>query len=71
MNANLLKSKIVLKGLNVDKLLELMEANGSKMSRTAYFRKLNGTSEFDQSEIKAIVKALGIPKEEIIPIFFD
>lgn len=71
MNANLLKSKIVLKGLNVDKLLEIMQENGSPLSRTAYFRKLNGTSEFNQSEIKAIVEALEIPKEEIIPIFFD
>ena len=38
------------------------------ISRTALYRKLNGTSEFTLSEIKSIGRLLSL--ETLIPIFF-
>lgn len=39
-----------------------------KISRSAFYRKCNGTSEFTQSEIQAIIDYLGI--ESPMGIFF-
>ncbi|MEG2522294.1 MAG: helix-turn-helix transcriptional regulator [Anaerovoracaceae bacterium] len=39
------------------------------ISRSSFYRKCNGTSEFTQSEIKAIMEILGIKSP--MDIFFD
>ena len=46
---------------------ELCEAVG--ISRSAYYRKCNGTSEFTQGEIQKIVDFLGL--ETPMGVFFD
>ncbi len=40
-------------------------------SRTAYFRKMNGESEFTQAEISAIAQLLDMGVKEIGEIFFE
>lgn len=43
------------RGITIAKLCEDL-----KISRSAFYRKCNGTSEFTQKEIEAIVKYLGL-----------
>ena len=56
MNGLLLKSKITSKGVHI--------------SRTAFYRKMYGDSEFDRREIMAIVKVLELQDSEVMSIFF-
>lgn len=41
------------------------------ISLNAVYRKLNGTTEFKQSEIKELIDLFGLNEEEVINIFFD
>ncbi len=71
MNINALKAQIALKGISVDQLLKaLKKTSAVSMSRSAFYRKLNGTSEFDRKEILALCKVLDIKEEKIVEIFF-
>lgn len=55
MDRLLLEYEMKKRGVTVEKLcLDL------KMSRSAFYRKCNGTSEFTQSEIQNIVEYLGL-----------
>jgi hypothetical protein len=71
MNANALKARLVLSGLSVGDLLDMLNRLYEvKMSKSAFYRKLNGNSEFDRKEIIAISKCLGIDSLNLISIFF-
>lgn len=71
MNANALKSQLVLNGLSVGKLLEMLNiVHGVRMSKSAFYRKLNGKSEFNRKEIVAISISLKISSSSIVSIFF-
>lgn len=70
MNSRALKSKLVLKDIKVDDLLERLEEHGVKMSRSTFYRNLKGEGEFDRDEIKAISDLLGLSDEEMLDIFF-
>lgn len=50
-------------------LLEL-EKKGLKISKTSYYRKLNGVHEFTAKEIKIITQVLDLSKDEMNEIFF-
>lgn len=52
------------RGVSVDDLCEAI-----KISRSAYYRKVNGKSEFTQGEIQAIVDYLGLASP--MGIFFQ
>lgn len=64
MNAALLEYELKKKGMKKE---ELCEALG--MSRSAFYRKMNGISEFTLSEIQNIVSTLDL--ESPVPIFFS
>lgn len=53
------------KGISVENLCEKIG-----ISRSAYYRKCNGKSEFTRGEIEEIMKVLGISLEDGIHIFF-
>ena len=66
MNAKLLEVEMVKKGLNVDKLSKKIG-----ISDGAFYRKLNGVSDFYRREIVKIAIALKLSHDEMISIFFD
>ena len=65
MNKNLLKGKIVSKGLDINTF-----ANEINVSKCALYRKLNGTSKFTCDEIQATKNTLALSNNEICDIFF-
>lgn len=72
MDANALKSLLVLKGMRVTDLLNgLRENQGLTMSKSAFYRKLNGTCEFDRKEIIAISEELNLGPDKLMSIFFN
>lgn len=65
MNAKALKAQMILKEKTVD---ELCTALG--ISRSAWFRKVGGTSEFTQGEISGLRFELELTDEQTGEIFF-
>ncbi len=65
MNTKELKAQMILKSKNVDEI-----AKELGISKSAFYRKLRGQSEFDRKEICGIIKILQISNEEAIKIFF-
>lgn len=65
MNTNLLKSIMVLKGDNIKMLAEKLG-----MSRQTLSLKMDGYSDFKQSEIYAISRIYELTKDEVLKIFF-
>ena len=63
MNKALLEYKMKLNGKNISDMCAMLE-----ISRSAYYRKCNGKSEFTQSEISKIVKYLNL--DSPMEIFF-
>lgn len=71
MNVNALKSRMVLNGMSViDLLVEIERRFNVKMSKSAFYRKLNGSSEFDRKEMIAIAGCLEIDTATLVTIFF-
>lgn len=70
MNTNALKARLVLEGLRVPDFLEMLKSQGCEMGRSAFYRKMNGTTEFDRKEILAITEGLNLTQEEMLEIFF-
>ena len=66
MNTNLLKGKIIEKGLSMQ---EFSAKTGIK--KTALYRKLYGKTEFSCSEIEKIIKVLNLSANQIGDIFFN
>ena len=65
MNANELKARMVLKGINAKALCAMIG-----ISDCSWYRKLNGKTEFTQGEISAIAKALDMTKDDVFAVFF-
>ena len=63
MNKALLEYKMRIKGKNISDMCEMLG-----ISRSAFYRKCNGKSEFTISEIRKIVAFLGL--ESPVEIFF-
>lgn len=63
MNKALLEYKMKLSGKNISDMCAMLE-----ISRSAFYRKCNGKSEFTQSEISKIVKYLNL--DSPVEIFF-
>lgn len=65
MDSNKLKAKIIECGLTYKEMHELLN-----ISRTSFFSKLKGKTQFKLDEVEAIVIILNLSKEDIIKIFF-
>lgn len=70
MNGLFLKSKITSRGMSIKDVILKMETQGVHISRTAFYRKMYGGSEFDRKEIAVIVKILELQDSDVINIFF-
>lgn len=68
MNANLLKSKMVLKGIEnyVGAIADLLG-----ISRTTASKKLSGEAAFSDNEMKLIKAAYDLTSEEVVHIFLE
>ena len=65
MNTNMLKSVLVRNGDNVAALADKMG-----LSQAALYRRINGETDFDYKEIKAIKDIYSLSPEDIDAIFF-
>lgn len=65
MNVRELKAEMVRQGKTTE---ELCSALG--ISKSAWFRKMNGTSQFDQGEISVLRSELNLDAQQTITIFF-
>lgn len=66
MNINKLKAKIVEKGMNVEKLAELIEVD-----RSSLYRKLNNFEKITIGEAMKMKSALEMTDEEASSIFLN
>lgn len=68
MNANLLKSKMVLKGIEnyVQAIADLLG-----ISRTTASKKLSGENYFTDNEMKLIKAAYDLTSEDLVKIFLE
>lgn len=64
MDKALLEYEMKKRGVTIEKMCEVVG-----ISRSAFYRKCNGTSEFTQSEIQSIVDFLEL--ESPVGIFFN
>lgn len=71
MESKKLKSIMIEKDYNAEKLLDcLYEKEKISISKSAFYRKLKGESEFTRIEIIGISEVLGMSDDQIINIFF-
>ena len=66
MQRNRLKAALSLRGVSVDDL-----CFDIGMSRSAWYRKVSGDSEFTREEVARIARRLSLTREEFIAVFFD
>jgi hypothetical protein len=66
MNVTELKAQMVRKIKTVDMLCA-----ACGISRSAWFRKVGGESQFTQGEIKALREELDLDDQQVMMIFFD
>lgn len=65
MNGSLLRSEMVLQNISQNEM-----AKRIGLSRSAFYRKLNGTTEFNRDEIAEIKSVLHLNDEKLVAIFF-
>ncbi|MCS8616347.1 hypothetical protein [Latilactobacillus curvatus] len=70
MESNLLKAKIIQNGFNTRNFVRALNDKGAMMNAATFYRKVNGTSEFTQTEISVIAKVLKLNPTEVMNIFF-
>ncbi len=66
MNPNKLRATVIAKGYSMKSFAEKI-----RIKRSAFYRKLNGTSEFDRAEMERIITVLELTAEQVNDIFFN
>ena len=66
INRSELRAEIAKKGISNRALCKEM-----KLSEQAFYNKINGCSEFKESEIKSLVNVLGLTAEDLNRIFLS
>lgn len=66
MNSKELKAQMVRKGMSVDQICAEIG-----ISKASWFRKIGGSTEFNQGEICAIRRVLGLDDHMTTLIFFN
>lgn len=66
MNVRELKAQMIRKGKTIDQL-----CTSCGISKTSWFRKTTGVSEFTQGEISVIRRELELDSDQTMMIFFD
>lgn len=70
MNADLLKGKLRIKGYSIPDIVQKLNDEGLAITKSAFYRKLRGETQFTAKEITAITKIADFSKEEMYAIFF-
>lgn len=65
MDSKALKAQMVLAGINAAELAQMLD-----ISTVAIYRKINGKSEFTQSELSKIAQIFKLDAQQIQDIFF-
>ncbi len=65
MESNVLKAQMILKSKSINDVISKLG-----ISKSAFYRKLNGQSEFNRKEICSLIEILQIDDEDAIKIFF-
>lgn len=71
MNADLLRGKLRMKGYSIPDIVDALNKEGLEISRSAFYKKLRGDSEFNAREIRIITKVANFSKDEMNSIFFE
>lgn len=72
MNYNLLKAKIIERGLKVEDFIDKMNENiNGTFTKTVYRSRMIGKVSFRREEIVACKKILDLSDNEIMDIFFE
>ena len=66
MDKNKLRAALILRGITIDEICETLG-----ISRSSWFRKLAGETEFTRTEIALISRKLSLDEAEMLSIFFD
>lgn len=66
MNARKLKAQIMIKGLSIDDVCTRLQ-----ISRTAWFRKIAGTTQFTLREVAILRAMLDLDENMLEDIFFE
>lgn len=70
MDGDLLKGKLQINGYSIPQIVDKLNEEGTTITRTTFYRKLRGDSEFTAKEISAIAKIAEFSKKEVMDIFF-
>lgn len=65
MNTAALKSEMILKGVTNEEMI-----NTIGISKSAYFRRMNGSIDWEREEINKIIKKLNLNADKTMEIFF-
>jgi len=71
MREELLRAKIVANKMTIEEFLVKLKSHGIDMSKSAFYNKKNGNSDFTRNEIQVISKALDLNNDEVLAIFFN
>lgn len=71
MREELLRAKIVANKMTIEEFLVKLKSYGIDMSKSAFYNKKNGKSDFTRNEIQVISKALDLNNDEVLAIFFN
>ena len=71
MREELLMANIIIQKMNVDDLLAKLKKLGVNMSRSAFYNKKSGRSDFTRAEIQAIASVLDLTNDTVLEIFFN
>lgn len=70
VKVNLLKAKMAAAEMTVDDLLENLKKHDVTMSKSTYYKKVNGISEFSIGELNAIAHSLKMTSLDVLNTFF-
>lgn len=71
MREELLRAKIVANKMTIESFIVKLKDYGIEMSKSAFYNKKNGTSDFTRHEIQGISKALYLTDDDVLKIFFS
>lgn len=70
MDEKLLKGMMMIKGYSVSQMVQAMNQEGIKISKSSFYKKMRGETEFTLNEIRAITEIAGFSNDEMYQIFF-
>lgn len=71
MKSNVFLGLLKSKGKNLDWLIEQIGEDGVQMSKSTFYKKLRGETQFVASEIKVISQKMNFSSDQMLDIFFD